>query len=336
MFRHLLRSFAALSLALSIAGTAAAGPSSSLPAARRTTTSAARAKTSAAQPNHDDHGPSAHAGAAHPAPKAQTHPTTTTTLDKRLVSKVRPRGYARAALGDSPKLVVFDWDGTLGDTYPQLRYIVTHSAHDAGLGELKSADGSDPYRPIIDGAGLEVMFRRMAPHGTPEQEKKFVDAFKVHTATAPLTLLKLKPGIAAEIKALREKHPDIKLAILSSRPQDVVEQLAEHAGLTHVFSKIVGTGGSGIAEKPAPDGLHVISHALGIAPKDSVMIGDTPMDVGAGKAAGMHTVALRDGMGTPSKLAEAKADITLDRLPGFASHVIPTKAAPRSEAVAQP
>lgn len=234
-------------------------------------------------------------------------------------------------VGRAPKLVVYDWDGTLGDTYPNIRYIVTNAARDAGLPELPVKNGEDPYRSVIDGAGLEVMFRRLAPNGTHEQEVKFVERFKVHTANAPRDLVKLKPGIVDELRAMRDKHPDIKLAILSSRPQEVVEGFAKSAGIDSFFSKIVGTGGSKIAEKPSPEGLHAITRALGIDPKDGLMIGDTPMDVGAGKAAGMKTVALRDGMGVDRELVDAQPDHLLEHLPGLVDRVFPSPAKPSKD-----
>lgn len=256
-------------------------------------------------------------------------------------SVAKPRAELPVQLPRTPKLVVFDWDGTLGDTYPQLRYIVTNAARDAGVPELRGTTGSDPYRPIIDGAGLEVMFRRLAPNGTHEQQQRFIEAFQHHTATAPASLVQLKPGIKQEIAALRKKHPGIKLAILSSRPQAVVERLAELSGLSDVFTKVVGTGGSAIAEKPSPEGLELILNELSVSAKDGVMVGDTSMDIRAGKAAGMHTVALRDGMGDGPSLAEAKADIVLESLPGFVNDVIPAKATTKrapsaNESVAHP
>lgn len=276
---------------------------------------------SAAGPSHPvreaPHPPRAHV--ERPAPRAAPERRIERTAAPKVERRIE-RGGER--LVREPKVVVFDWDGTIGDTYPQLRWITERSAMEAGVAP-SAKPGEDPYRTVIDGAGLEVMFRRLAPNGTHEQERVFIDRFNANTKLAPKELVRAKPGVLDDLRAFRTRHPGIKLAILSSRPQAVVEDFANIAGVSHLFDKIVGTGGSKIAEKPSPEGLHLITRELGVDAKDGVMIGDTPMDVGAGRAAGMHTVALTDGMGTTAKLNEAKPHVVLDRLPGWADRVLP-------------
>lgn len=231
-------------------------------------------------------------------------------------------------LTKAPKLVVYDWDGTLGDTYDQLRYIVSNAARDVGIPEPAIVNGVDPYRAIIDGSGLEVMFRRLAPNGTHAEEAKFIERFQAHTETAPPELVKLKPGVLEELRALKQQFPKTKIAIFSSRPQGVVEAFVKHAGIGDIVSMMVGTGGSKIPEKPAPDGLFHITRTLDVAPQEALMVGDTTMDIGAGKAAGIKTVALRDGMGRTDDLHAMQPDYALDSLTGFVDGVLPAKRAP--------
>lgn len=265
--------------------------------------------TTAPSPLQGHNGP-----AAHPAV-----PRIASTAGARAEA---PKPITVPPLARAPKLVVYDWDGTLGDTYPQIRYIVSRAAKDAGVAPVERP-GEDPYRAVIDGGDLPTMFRRLAPAGTSEQLATFVARFEHHSEHAPPELVRLKPGVAEELARVRARHPGVKLAILTSRDQHIVELFVRLTGLSHVFDKIVGTARSPIPHKPSPEGLFIIARELGIEPKDAVMIGDTSMDVGAGKAAGMSTIAVTDGMGTRASLVESQPDYLLEQLPGIVDALFP-------------
>lgn len=269
--------------------------------------------------------PAASARPSRPKALAPARSTASKSAAEQRDTAARPRVPVR--LRKVPDLIVYDWDGTLGDTYPQLRFAVDRAARDVGI-VPKAARGVDPYRTVIDGSDLETMFWRLAPGGTHAGEQAFVSRFRAHIANAPPELSPMKPGVREELAALRAKHPGVKLALLSSRPQDTLEGLVKQAGVDHLFSAVVGTGASIIPAKPAPDGLLLITRRLGIDPKASVMVGDTPMDVDAGKAAGMVTVALRDGMGAHHALDASKPDVVLDTLTGFVDRVLPPSRRP--------
>ena len=212
------------------------------------------------------------------------------------------------------KTIIFDWDGTIGDTYTQLKYVVSRAFKDIGVTPMPSKPGEDPYRAIIDAQGLDDMCKRGLPGATPEQIKQWSARFNYHSRTAPDELVVMKPGARAELDALKQRYPNTKFAVLSARPQEVLEKMIKLTGTTDLFEVVVGTADSAIAPKPAPDGIKVILERLNVRPKEALMVGDHENDILAGKAAGTRTVALRDGMGHAAALEATKPDFVLDHL----------------------
>jgi phosphoglycolate phosphatase len=87
--------------------------------------------------------------------------------------------------------------------------------------------------------------------------------------------------------------------------------MLDHLRIRDVF-RLLNTGECAVErgqrEKPAPDKLLFVMAELGVGPADTVMIGDTYMDVGMGKSAGCRTFAVTWGMGSEESLVSAGAD----------------------------
>jgi phosphoglycolate phosphatase-like HAD superfamily hydrolase len=101
---------------------------------------------------------------------------------------------------------------------------------------------------------------------------------------------------------------------LSARPQAQLDKFIQLSGMKDMFEDAIGTAGSAIAPKPAPDGIHHILRKMGVAPADAMMVGDHENDILAGKAAGTKTVALTDGMGDEAHLRRARPDFALSSM----------------------
>jgi len=231
------------------------------------------------------------------------------------------------------KTIIFDWDGTIGDTYAQLKYAVSRAFADIGVTPVAKVPGEDPYKDIIDAQGLDGMCKRGLPNATPEQIKQWSDRFNHHSKNAPDELIMLKAGARAELDALKQRYPGTKFAVLSARPQAILEKMIAHTGTGELFDVVVGTADSKIAPKPAPDGIKVILQRLDVRAKDALMVGDHENDILAGKAAGTRTVALTDGLGTAEALHATKPDFVLEHLDLIGKvFVLPARPAPATEA----
>lgn len=116
------------------------------------------------------------------------------------------------------------------------------------------------------------------------------------------------PGILDLLVMLEGKMP---LAVVSARDEHTTLQFLQQFELVERF-KIVVTAQTCVYTKPYPDPvLHAARH-MNVLPKNCLMVGDTPVDILAGKRAGMQTVGVLCGFGTERELKKAGADVILE------------------------
>lgn len=115
------------------------------------------------------------------------------------------------------------------------------------------------------------------------------------------------PGVKEMLEVLSQQFP---MAIVSARDADSTALFLEHFQLTQYFKTVV-TAQTCKRTKPLPDPVLYAAEQLGLLPEECVMIGDTIVDVRAGKAAGAQTIAVLCGFGTENELLSAGADLVL-------------------------
>jgi len=106
------------------------------------------------------------------------------------------------------------------------------------------------------------------------------------------------PGVREMLLRLQERYP---LAVVSARDEPTTMRFLDGHRLTYLFKEIV-TGQTCRFTKPFP---HPVQHAagqLGVAPEDCLMIGDTIVDIQAGKSAGAQTLGVLCGFGEEPEL----------------------------------
>ena len=208
-----------------------------------------------------------------------------------------------------PQVILFDLDGTLIDSAPDIAAAVNRLLAEDGhasltLDEVRSMIGNGVKKLVerayaargitLEGAALEETTNRMmAIYG---------DHLTVETV--------LLPG-AAEILAAYHKAR-VKLGVVTNKPEAFTRTILEHFGLSEIVDVVVG-GDTGPERKPAPD---MLNHALaqtGFTASRALMVGDSPADIGAAKAAFMASVAVRGGY-TNVPVEELGADIVIDSL----------------------
>lgn len=124
----------------------------------------------------------------------------------------------------------------------------------------------------------------------------------------------LIPGIREMLAELRGRFP---LAVVSARDAETTALFLEQFGLLDYFDVVV-TAHSCEHTKPFPDPVLFAAQQLGLDPATCLMIGDTVVDVMAGKAAGAQTVAVLCGFGSERELTRAGANLILSTTPDLA------------------
>jgi HAD superfamily hydrolase (TIGR01549 family) len=104
-----------------------------------------------------------------------------------------------------------------------------------------------------------------------------------------------------------------KLAVLSNKHQRLTEKVLEVLGIRPFFAAVRG-GGTDLDLKPSPQPLTALLQEMGVAPARTLMVGDKPADVLAGKGAGAHTLGVTYGYGDPAALSAAAPEVLVSHL----------------------
>lgn len=117
----------------------------------------------------------------------------------------------------------------------------------------------------------------------------------------------LIPGVDVMLSQLRGRYP---MAVVSARDEQGTMAFLEQFDLVKYFDVIV-TGLSAKHTKPYPDPILLAAQKMGVDPEACLMIGDTTVDIRAGKSAGAQTVGVLCGFGEESELRKMGADLIL-------------------------
>jgi phosphoglycolate phosphatase len=102
------------------------------------------------------------------------------------------------------------------------------------------------------------------------------------------------------------------MAVVTTRARPEAESFIAQLNLAHYFPVVV-TRGDVLRMKPHPEPVTKAAEMLGVLPERCLMVGDTTMDMRAGRRAGAYTVGVLSGFGERDELTCAGADVILDR-----------------------
>ena len=126
-----------------------------------------------------------------------------------------------------------------------------------------------------------------------------------HFSSKTLKTYALVPGASACVAACARRYP---LAAVTTRFEPVAKSLLDHGELTphfHVIAAALTTRHT----KPYPDPILWAAQQMGVPPESCLMVGDTTVDMLAGKAAGAQAVGVLCGFGEEAELRKSGADL---------------------------
>jgi phosphoglycolate phosphatase len=204
------------------------------------------------------------------------------------------------------RLVVFDLDGTLVDSSRDLA-----SAVNATLGRL--APGRPPLDhdlvvSFIGNGARQLVARSVAAAGLDASPDAVLPAFLEEYGRRLLDTTTLYPGVPEVLEALRDRH----LAVLTNKPGGMSRTILDGLGVGNRFFRVYG-GDDFPTRKPDPEGLRRLMAEAGAGPEETVMVGDSSVDVRTARAAGTRAVAVTYGFDRAS-LLEPPPDALLEDL----------------------
>src|SRR5689334_7994487 len=214
--------------------------------------------------------------------------------------------FNRSVPIDHIKLLIFDLDGTLVDSRIDLVNSVNAMLRNFHRPELP-ADVIATY--VGDGAPMLV--RRAL--GDPRDEgfvKEALEFFLGYYRVHKLDNTHVYPGVNAALLAARKADGfERRMAILSNKPVNPSRQLVEALGLGSFFTQIYG-GNSFSTKKPDPEGANTIIAESGVNPEETMIVGDSAVDILTGQNAGAYTCGVTYVF-APHTLEDAPPDVLL-------------------------
>lgn len=184
--------------------------------------------------------------------------------------------------------VLFDLDGTLADTAPDLAAALNRLRAERGLAELPVA-AVRPYASMGARGLLNVGFG-LAPEDAGYTELR--DAFLEHYAGELCVHTRLFPEMNELLAALEARG--LRWGIVTNKVARFTDRIVTALGLSERVSCVV-SGDTTEHTKPHPDPLLHAAMQLGLAPARCCYVGDDLRDVQAARAAGMRSVAVEYG-----------------------------------------
>lgn len=193
-----------------------------------------------------------------------------------------------------PEAILFDLDGTLIDSVPDIA---------AAVNELLTGDGLqvvsvDAVRGMIGNGVKKLVERAYASVGKPHggdalnaATDRMMGIYGKHLTRHTVAM----PGALDLIASYHEAG--VKIAVVTNKPEAFTHEILKHFGIDEQVNVVVG-GDTGPARKPEPDMLHHALTVMGVPVSRALMVGDSPADIGAARAANVASVAVHGGYTT--------------------------------------
>jgi phosphoglycolate phosphatase len=222
-----------------------------------------------------------------------------------------------------PEAIVFDFDGTLIDSAPDIA---------AALNLVLEMKGHQPLAVdevrFMIGAGVQKLIERgFRARGVEldadHLDDELVDAFLAYYNAHGADLTKLYPGAYALLENLSKTS--VKVGLCTNKPTEATREILASFQVEDYFDSIVG-GTSGFPKKPDPAGMWACLEEMGVKPWRALYVGDSMTDVKLARNAGLPVVIMSYGYERTSP-RELGADLVIDHFDELSAAIEALKAA---------
>jgi len=198
-------------------------------------------------------------------------------------------------------VVFFDLDGTVVDSGAIILASMKHAVETV----LGVTAEDEELMAHVGGPGLDAQMRAISE----ERADELVRVYREHNE--PLhDELEACPGMDDVLVALKDEGR--RLGLVTAKRRATVDLAFARVPVGHLFDVVVG-GDETERLKPDPQPLLVAAEKLGVDPDDCAYVGDSPFDIRAAKAAGMHAVAVTwGGIHGRARLEAEHPDVIVD------------------------
>jgi phosphoglycolate phosphatase len=204
----------------------------------------------------------------------------------------------------TPHLALFDLDGTLVDSAPDIA-----AALNAALAELGQPVHPLPVITSYVGDGAAKLVERAVAPAADVDQRLLLERFKAQYAANVCVRTRVYPGIVETLG--RFADAGTPLAVVTNKPGDLARALLRTLALDRLFADILGDG-DGFPRKPSPEIALDVCARHGVEPGDTLLVGDGLPDVRLARAAGCRVAAVTWGYTPREALAAERPDWIVD------------------------
>jgi phosphoglycolate phosphatase len=206
------------------------------------------------------------------------------------------------------RAVIFDLDGTLVDSLPDIIAHLNAAMTDHGL----------PTRTPVEigewvGYGAEQLVQRAVPDAN--QVPAVLATFRARYKAHPVIDTKVYAELPAFLDTLAPRHT---LAVLSNKPHELTVSVVEQLLARWPFAVVHGQRADR-PRKPDPEALFAVCRELDLPPADVVLVGDSEVDIQTARAAGARGICVSWGLRDPVLLQAANPDVMVDSVAELAA-----------------
>ena len=202
-------------------------------------------------------------------------------------------------------LAVFDLDGTLIDSRRDLadsanEMLEGYGARPLGEEQIASMVGSGAptlVKRVMTAAGVDAPLEAALAHFLAAYDERLTHHTRPYDGV---------PRVLAELQSR-----DTAMALLTNKPLEQSVRILEVFGLSKYFQWVVGGDGPW-PRKPAPDGMRFLMHQAAAGPSETVLVGDSAIDLHTSRNAGVRICLARYGFGFADlAMSELRGDESL-------------------------
>lgn len=202
------------------------------------------------------------------------------------------------------ELIIFDLDGTLIDSRIDIANSVNYTLKQLGLNPL-----DDKIILGYVGDGVRSLIERALSPSNLHLFEKGLDTFLSYYSEHLLDNTFFFPGVTETLKFFSYK----KMAVISNKPEALSINTLKGLGIYNFFKSVVG-GDSLEQKKPAPEPVLKVLEDLNVDREKAIIVGDSYVDIEAGKAAGIMTCGVTYGFKIRDAILKAGPDFMIDHL----------------------
>jgi 2-phosphoglycolate phosphatase len=213
------------------------------------------------------------------------------------------------------RAVIFDFDGTLADSYAAIAASVNHVRQHHGLAALGVAE----VKRHVGRGPIYLLEHTVGKSSVEEDLARYI----AHHPSVMCSHTELLPGAVEALAAV--KQTGRRAAVCSNKPRPFTTALLEHFNIAQLVDVVIGPADAP-RPKPAPEMLLLALARLGVAAQEALYVGDMVVDVQTARAAGVTVWVAPTGSDTLEVLQQAHPDRLLGDLRELAAWLVASKA----------